>query len=98
MKYELIVLIDIGEGELSCYKSFDLKVEYFYNENTYGNHYYMSVKNMPREEAYFDFYYDLRYDISFYPDYKMTYAIEWAEKYWGNKLVRAEIMKLNEGE
>ena len=83
MKYSMKVRItdpNTPEGMFSELM-FDLKCTFVYDEEQYGNKYYVNIK----AEGFSPQYIDLRYDASFSADKKEEYLEKWARSYWSGK-------------
>lgn len=79
MKY-LLDFICENDGDIVS-QSYD--VEFFYDENQYGNGTFMSCDN--HKEGYADYYFDIRYDRDYHKDEQMQYILNWALNTWNGK-------------
>ena len=60
---------------------FELKCNFFYDKDQYGNGHYVSIKG----KEFYGNSYDLRYDHSFDPGKKEEWLEAWARSYWSGK-------------
>ena len=81
MNYKMIVTISDPETKkgMNSTMVMDLRAEFSYNPETYGNGYYLAIYN---ENKSFLNSYDLRYDDSFHKHDKLGFLASWAANYW----------------
>lgn len=79
MKYELTFVCEQDGDRIEL--GYD--VEFFYDENQYGNGTYMYCKNHDR--GLYSPSYDIRYDRSYSADHQKEYILNWALNNWNGE-------------
>ena len=92
MKYKMKVWIvnpDTQDGANSELM-FDLDCAFAYDENSYGNGYWLGIGG----KGFFGHGYDLRYDASFNSKRKIAWLADWADNYWSGENGAYELKKI----
>lgn len=79
MKYELTFVCEKDGDKIA--EGYD--VEFFYNENQYGNGTSMYCKN--HAKGYYSPSYDIRYDRDYSADHQKEYILNWALNTWNGE-------------
>ena len=77
MEYEMKVVITKDGSE----KTYSFECGFSYDEEQYGNGYYVSIEG----EDFYPKYFDIRYDRSFNRSNKSKWLEEWARSYWSGE-------------
>lgn len=77
MKYRMNVVITKDGNE----KVYNLNCIFFYDEEDYGNGYYLNIHG----DNFYEKYFDIRYDKTFRSNEKEKYLVGWAYNYWSGE-------------
>ena len=83
MNYNMTVVIydpNTEEGMVSDL-TFELRAEFGYNPNQYGNGHSLYIEG----KGFSPQCYDIRYDKDFHRNHKIEYLASWADRYWSGE-------------
>ena len=87
MKYDMTVTINDPNTEKGMNSDllFSFDVEFWCNENDYGNGYHVSIRNTTAGYELNHNVYDLRYDKDFHKAHKIAWLADWSDNYWNGE-------------